>query len=52
MTISSCHNLQDNKMKNLSTEKIELKQDSISGYAAVNGLNMYYEIHGTGAPLV
>lgn len=28
------------------------KTDSISGYAAVNGLNMYYEIHGTGAPLV
>src|SRR5438046_3469579 len=23
-----------------------------SGYAPVNGLNMYYEIHGTGEPLV
>jgi pimeloyl-ACP methyl ester carboxylesterase len=23
-----------------------------SGYAAVNGLRMYYEIHGSGAPLV
>jgi len=23
-----------------------------SGYAAVNGLNMYYEVHGTGQPLV
>lgn len=23
-----------------------------SGYASVNGLNMYYEIHGTGRPLV
>jgi pimeloyl-ACP methyl ester carboxylesterase len=23
-----------------------------TGYAAVNGLNMYYEIHGTGQPLV
>jgi pimeloyl-ACP methyl ester carboxylesterase len=23
-----------------------------SGYAPVNGLNMYYEIHGTGRPLV
>lgn len=23
-----------------------------NGYAAVNGLNMYYEIHGTGSPLV
>src|SRR5947209_6781316 len=23
-----------------------------SGYAPVNGLNMYYEVHGTGQPLV
>src|SRR5512134_2188771 len=23
-----------------------------TGYAPVNGLNMYYEIHGTGQPLV
>ena len=23
-----------------------------TGYAPVNGLNLYYEIHGTGAPLV
>jgi len=30
----------------------ETKQDSVSGYASVNGLRMYYEIHGTGAPLV
>ncbi|UAY50888.1 alpha/beta fold hydrolase [Ferruginibacter albus] len=26
--------------------------DSISGYANVNGLKLYYEIHGTGSPLV
>lgn len=26
--------------------------DSTNGYAAVNGLKMYYEIHGSGAPLV
>lgn len=26
--------------------------DSISGYASVNGLSMYYEIHGNGQPLV
>ncbi len=30
----------------------QTKQDSISGYAPVNGLNMYYEIHGQGKPLV
>lgn len=27
-------------------------QDSTSGYATVNGLKMYYEIHGAGSPLV
>ncbi|MGB4849272.1 MAG: alpha/beta hydrolase [Saprospiraceae bacterium] len=26
--------------------------DSTTGYASVNGLKMYYEIHGTGTPLV
>lgn len=30
----------------------EPKEDSTSGYAPVNGLKMYYEIHGTGKPLV
>jgi pimeloyl-ACP methyl ester carboxylesterase len=30
----------------------DLIQNVRSGYAAVNGLNMYYEIHGTGQPLV
>lgn len=28
------------------------RQDSTSGYALVNGLKMYYEVHGTGSPLV
>jgi pimeloyl-ACP methyl ester carboxylesterase len=28
------------------------KQDSAGSYASVNGLNMYYEIHGAGTPLV
>jgi pimeloyl-ACP methyl ester carboxylesterase len=28
------------------------KTDSANGYAPVNGINMYYEIHGGGAPLV
>lgn len=45
--ISSCNN-SDNKT--MSSQ--ETKQDSTSGYAAVNGLKMYYEIHGTGTPLV
>lgn len=30
----------------------ETNMDSTSGYASVNGLKMYYEIHGTGTPLV
>jgi pimeloyl-ACP methyl ester carboxylesterase len=30
----------------------KIKQDSTSGYASVNGLKMYYEIHGAGSPLV
>jgi hypothetical protein len=30
----------------------EIHQDAQGHYATVNGLHMYYEIHGTGAPLV
>lgn len=48
LTISSCSN-SDHKT---STMNNETKQDSTSSYAAVNGLKMYYEIHGTGSPLV
>lgn len=29
-----------------------IKNDSISGFALVNGLNMYYEMYGSGMPLV
>ena len=32
--------------------KNETRPDSTSGYVSVNGLKLYYEIHGTGAPLV
>jgi pimeloyl-ACP methyl ester carboxylesterase len=46
--ISGCNNTNTKKMPTLTTTQ----PDSISGYASVNGLNMYYEIHGTGAPLV
>src|SRR6186997_3462838 len=52
LIISGCNNPQDTKMNNSSTEPKEVMQDSISDYAPVNGLNMYYEIHGTGTPLV
>jgi pimeloyl-ACP methyl ester carboxylesterase len=30
----------------------EVEKDTAGNYAAVNGLNMYYEIHGSGKPLV
>jgi pimeloyl-ACP methyl ester carboxylesterase len=29
-----------------------IKQDANSGFAPVNGLNLYYEIHGEGQPLI
>ena len=29
-----------------------VKDDSITGFAAINGIKMYYEIHGEGEPLV
>ncbi len=51
-TISGCNN--DNNKTDIvqSGTGKEAKQDSTAGYAAVNGLKMYYEIYGTGAPLV
>ena len=42
----------DTKDKQMITEENQVKKDSISGYAPVNGLKMYYEIHGEGTPLV
>jgi len=52
LTISSCNNADNNTKTVQMTTDNETKQDSSSGYAPVNGLKMYYEIHGTGAPLV
>jgi pimeloyl-ACP methyl ester carboxylesterase len=40
-------------MKNNQPESMATPSgQSTHGYASVNGLNMYYEIHGTGQPLV
>ncbi|WP_246085474.1 alpha/beta fold hydrolase [Solitalea koreensis] len=39
-------------MTSKTTIENQTKQDSTSGYASVNGLKMYYEIHGQGKPLV
>lgn len=52
LIISGCNNAGSKKMTAPSTTANTIKQDSSSGYALVNGLNMYYEIHGTGKPLV
>src|SRR6185295_10705143 len=48
----SCNNSDNKKMTTQTITNTETKLDSISGYAPVNGLKMYYEIHGAGAPLV
>jgi len=45
----SCTNSRDKSMP-APNEVKQVKKDS--GYAPVNGLNMYYEIHGDGLPLV
>jgi len=52
LIISSCNNTSNKAMSSQTTSGNQTKQDSASGYASVNGLKMYYEIHGTGTPLV
>ena len=46
LAITACKN----KSAGTSIEKVNSSQQT--GYAPVNGLKMYYEIYGTGAPLV
>ena len=36
----------------MTSEGDEMNYTSKGNYAEVNGINMYYEIHGTGQPLV
>jgi pimeloyl-ACP methyl ester carboxylesterase len=52
LLISSCNNSGNKKMGTQETTDKPTEQDSISAYASVNGLKMYYEIHGAGTPLV
>jgi pimeloyl-ACP methyl ester carboxylesterase len=52
LMISSCNNSDNNTMISQATTGNETKRDSTSGYAPVNGLKMYYEMYGTGTPLV
>src|SRR5215203_5596418 len=39
-------------MVDTTSEGDEMNYTSKGNYAEVNGINMYYEIHGTGQPLV
>lgn len=50
--IAGCTNPTNNTMNAQSSTVKEIKADSTSGYALVNGLKMYYEIYGAGTPLV
>jgi pimeloyl-ACP methyl ester carboxylesterase len=52
LTFTSCNNRNNKTMTEQAIADKETKQDSTSGYAPVNGLKMYYEIHGAGTPLV
>jgi pimeloyl-ACP methyl ester carboxylesterase len=50
-TLTACKNKiekTNNSMANTTTDSLT----SINGYSEVNGLKMYYEIHGQGKPLV
>lgn len=49
--VISCNNSNEIKM-NTENKPNEVKKDSINGYAPVNGIQLYYEIHGEGKPLV
>jgi pimeloyl-ACP methyl ester carboxylesterase len=51
LTFAGCNDSKTNNVdeKILSTR---VKHDSITNFAAVNGIKMYYEIHGEGEPLV
>lgn len=52
LIFSGCKHSDNQPMISQTTTDNTTGQDSVSGYAPVNGLKMYYEIHGTGAPLV
>jgi len=47
----SCKNSKNRSMQARDETKMVIP-DHVSGYAPVNGLKMYYEIHGQGTPLV
>lgn len=50
--ISSCSDSSNKTMNTNTTTDTNTNNKSSSGYASVNDLTMYYEIHGNGTPLV
>lgn len=50
--IASCKQPANQTMTTQATTENKTTQSSTGNYAKVNGLNMYYEIHGKGYPLV
>jgi pimeloyl-ACP methyl ester carboxylesterase len=52
LVISSCNNSDNKTMTSQTTTENQTKQGSTSGYSDVNGLKMYYEIHGQGKPFI
>jgi len=51
LIIAGCENSKTKTMET-KTKSTPLKTGSITSSAPVNGINMYYEIHGAGEPLV
>lgn len=52
LLIAGCNHPHNKKMNPQPSYDTQATQNSTSGYASVNGLKMYYEIHGSGTPLV
>ena len=52
MFLPGCHSSENQPGTTASTMTDTTRQESTGQYATVNGLKMYYEIHGTGTPLV
>jgi pimeloyl-ACP methyl ester carboxylesterase len=52
LVISSCRNTDNKAMNAQTTTENQSNEESTSGYATVNGLKMYYEVHGQGKPIV
>lgn len=51
-TLTSCNNQTENTDKSMATTPTSDSLIFKNGYSDVNGLKMYYEIHGQGKPLV